>query len=338
MTDLRFVLVAAALIGASCKAAPTAPASVPVSQGDRGASNGQAQDKEETASGRAPVVRRDIKDGVELASDWLDALARNDLEALTRQTGFPFQLHHSAAEQDCGPRSTAATAAELPSVIACLTSNATLLSVLQKHSGGGFDALSHDDVQPWAKQWQAELRPGWRLVTAYFERGDATVELDLVVADDGIRALWKTDGLDATVEAQLAAEWLSALRSGNVESLSRVTRYPFEVRDRGRGSTCGTRTAAGSDALGRTVQCLTANKVLLEAMRDSPGSPPVVYRSADQLPDWAHGWWEKQSNPAVKIVTYLVATNAGYEFDLLLLVDKAGVHALWKSGSFESTN
>jgi hypothetical protein len=335
ITALQVMFMTAAL-GGSCTAPPVKLATTPVPEGTQVVSNEQPREK------GAPPSKAEgggaLEDGVEVASGWLEALARSDLDALTRQTGFPFRVHHSGAERNCGPQNTAVTPAELPSAIACLTSDATLMSVLQNHSGGGFDALAHDDVQPWAKQWQIELRPEWRLVTAYFERGDATVELNLVVANDGVRALWKADGLDATVEAHLAVEWLSALGSGNVPSLARVTQYPFELRDRGSSSTCGTRTAAGSEALNRAVQCLTSNKVFRQAMRDSPEFPPTVYRSADQLPGWARAWWDKQGAPAVKIVTFLVATKAGDEFDLLFLVDKSGVHALWKSGSFESTD
>jgi hypothetical protein len=333
-THLEVVLVTVALGSSSCTTAPVQRPTTPVPEGQHVVSDGQPRKE---AAPSKPATASAVEDGVKVASGWLDALARSDLDALTRQTGLPFRVHDSFAERNCGPQNTAATPEELRSALACLISDATLISVLRDHSGGGLDALAHGDVQPWAKQWQTELQPGWQLVTAYFERGDATVELDLVVANDGVRALWRADGLDATVEAHLAGEWLSALGAGNVPSLARITQYPFELRERGRSSTCGTRTAAGSDALNHAVECLTSNKVFLQAMRDSPASAPVVYRSADQLPGWARGWWEKQGAPAVKIVAYLVATKAGNEFDLLFLVDEAGVHALWKSGSFEST-
>jgi hypothetical protein len=338
LAKLKVGLVALALCIGSCTAAPPRPATTPVPDGEKAAANGHPRETGAPPSRPSPAVGRDVGDGVQVASDWVDALARSDVDALTRKTSFPFRVHHAGADRNCGRQSGAATPEELPSVIACLTSDASLISVLQKHSGGGFDALAHGDVQPWARQWQAELQPDWRLVTAYFERGDATVELNLVVANDGVRALWKADGLDATVEAQLATEWLSALRSGNGPALDRLSQYPFELRDRGRSATCGIRPAARPDDLNPALQCLTSNTVFLKAMRDSSELAPVVYRSVDQLPGWARAWWDQKGAPTIKVVSFLMATTTGDEFDLLLLVDKSGVHALWKSGSFESTD
>jgi len=54
------------------------------------------------------------------------------------------------------------------------------------------------------------------------------------------------------------------------------------------------------------------------------------------LPDWLKPVWREKDH-ALQRVSTLVATADGYEFDFQMLVARdAGVHAVWKLGSFES--
>jgi hypothetical protein len=276
-----------------------------------------------------------VGDGVEQATAWLNALAQGDLDALTRQTGFPFRLRDSRSGH-CAPLAIADVPTQMASTIQCASSDEALKLVIRDHQTGGFDPLTHDQLQPWAKPWAEELSPEWKVVTAYFSRPEGFVEVDLAVAQDGVRAVWKT-GLDGTRQAQLTSRWLAALRADDYDTLASLTSYPFELRDRGRRATCGTRTAASADSIPSTVRCLSGNAVLRQALENSTEAPAIVAHGDDELPDWASPWLKKQREPEPTRVTVLTSTPAGDEFELLLLVDPTGVRALFKSGGFEAT-
>lgn len=274
--------------------------------------------------------------GMTVAATWLDTLVRGDLPALTRQTGFPFELRDSGKEGHCPPLATAGAASELAGVTSCMRSDDVLTSVLREHSTGGFDPLLPDGLQTWARPWRESLDPTWQLVTGYFSRPDAYVEVNLAIAKDGVRALWKT-GMDGTRDAALASQWLAALRAKDMTAIERLSAFPFDLRDTGRHASCGRRVADKPDSMRKMLSCLLGNDVLNQALAESPESPAIVAHPEDEPPEWATSWLaSRSSTPSVR-VGVLVATGKGDEFELLLLVSGSRVQGIYARGGFEAT-
>jgi hypothetical protein len=135
--------------------------------------------------------------------------------------------------------------------------------------------------------------------------------------------------LTADHEIALATKWLAALRRRDVSGLTRLTSYPFILRDtRSQGSCKDRRTAVDPDSVPATVKCLMSDEWLDRALKANP--VPVLERLSD-FPAWAKPWRESVSGDLQSL--YTTADAPGCEFDFVLLVAKEGVRALWKTGS-----
>lgn len=174
------------------------------------------------------------------------------------------------------------------------------------------------------------------VVTAFFSRKDVRVNLDMWVVDGGIRGVWKSSANGAAPIA-IATRWLDALRHRDLAQLTRLARYPFEVRDTGRDARCKTQTAHGPDAIESALNCLLGSDPLHRALIDSPSSRMLGDGALPQsLAEWARPWWRQNDHSGLHGAYTMVATTEGYEFDFQILVDPAGVRVVWKRGAFES--
>jgi hypothetical protein len=266
----------------------------------------------------------------ELASAWLDALRRRDAPALTAHSRYPFELRDTRAEGNCDERRTAANAEQLPALSACLVHDDLLAQLLNDEPATPVEALPAGYTPGWANQWKPELTSDVTPFSAYLQRDDASVSLILLVANDGVRAVWK-NGFDARPEVNLATRWLAALRQGNVTALIQLTSFPFELRDRDLHANCGKRTARNASEMTRTLDCLLADEVFKAAILEE--SPVKAGLSRDFEPEMFQGWRHGDQVDLWPALV-LVGDEVGNEFDLTLLVGKSGVRALWKRGSF----
>jgi hypothetical protein len=323
------LLILGALAGATaCKTdAARLPAS-PESSTERPVTADSALAKQGPAaaqSGAASVTLPDL-----VAAGWLDALRRHDLPALIARTSYPFELRDTETEGKCGPRRTAANAGSIPAVVDCLWTDPLLDRMLNAGADVPVETLDDGFIPPWAGQWRGELRSELRPFTAFFRRDDASFSFIVLVAQDGVRSVWKT-GFDATTEVQLATRWLEALRRRDIAALERLTSYPFELRDTERDAHCGTRSAAGPSDLPTAIDCLLKDQLFTRALKER--SVVKAAHAKDFVPGFFQGWRRKEHADLWPTMA-LFGSDAGDEFDLTLLVAKDGVRVVWKRGSF----
>jgi hypothetical protein len=129
---------------------------------------------------------------VALATEWVAALRRRDLPALTRATHYPFELRQSGPAPGCEDR-TAFRAAELPAAIDCLLGDEVFGRALAQASHLALEAGPRRGDVPvafdgWRPADAAQLWP----TSAHLEAaGDDGVDLAVWVGSDGVHAVWK---------------------------------------------------------------------------------------------------------------------------------------------------
>jgi len=133
----------------------------------------------------------DASQEVDLATRWLDALRRRDLDALERLTSYPFELRDTEEEAHCGSRRAAAPK-DMPGILDCLL-NDPILNEAMDRIRSGIEAGRTQDYEPgvfkgWRRPEHANLWPATLLIGT-----DAGNEYDLtfLVAKNGVRVLWK---------------------------------------------------------------------------------------------------------------------------------------------------
>jgi hypothetical protein len=271
---------------------------------------------------------------VAVATRWLDALRDEDQNALASYTRYPFELHDDADK--CTAQATASSSEQLGGVLNCFWADPGLMDVLRKHDTSAVEPLLGVHLAEWAQRWHVTPPPMMQIITGYFGRQDARVSVDLLIDDGGVRAAWKS-GLNGSRAVQVVSEWLAALGDRDLEHLSRVTSYPFEVRDQRREALCGKRAAKARDNLKAAVDCLFRGELLHRALVDSPSPGFTADEPTDSRPDWIEPWWREQDHAALQRVSTMVSTVEGYEFDFQMLVARdGGVRVVWKLGGFES--
>jgi hypothetical protein len=82
------------------------------------------------------------------------------------------------------------------------------------------------------------------------------------------------------------------------------------------------------------LSCLTTDKVLQQALRDSPDSTLEASRSKSDVPGVVEEWYRQRDHADLWPVWTLVGAKTGNEFDLTFLVTKEGVRTFWKRGTF----
>jgi hypothetical protein len=216
-----------------------------------------------------------------------------------------------------------------------LTQDELLMAMMRAEPGAPpVETLPQGFLEPWAEPWRSEAPTGARPILSYYGRTEAWLSLILWADSRGVRAVWKK-GTDVRAEVATAEKWRAALRNRDVEGLTRLASYPFELRDQGLNAHCRKgQTAQGPDEMPTALRCLLSDKVLQRALRDSPDSTFEPERREPRVPGAFPDWWRKKDHEGLWPVWTLTGTKAGYEFDLTLLIAKDGVRACWKRGSF----
>jgi hypothetical protein len=287
-------------------------------------------------SAAQPVQPRQPTGDVAVATRWVEALREGDPVELQASTHYPFEIHDSSG--GCPARQTTARPEDLAFVLTCLSTDDKLIDLLRTHDSGAVEPLAAIHLAAWQQRWHVSANPDMRIVTAFFNRNDARVNLDMWVVDGGVRGVWKS-GINGAAPIGIATRWVDALRHRDLAALTQLTRYPFEVRDTGRDARCRTRTANGPDTLESALSCLLASDQLHRALVDSP-SPRMLADGAlpQSLAEWARPWWRQRDHGGLQGAYAMVATTEGYEYDFQILVDRDGVRVVWKRGAFESRN
>jgi hypothetical protein len=181
-------------------------------------------------------------------------------------------------------------------VLACLSADEELIGSLRTHESASVEPLGAVRLAAWQQQWHASGNPDMHIVTALFNHEDVRVNLDIWVVDGGVRGVWKSAANGAGASIGIASRWMDALRNRDLAALTRLTRYPFEVRDTGRDARCKTRIAAGPATLESTLGCLLGSEPFHRALIDSP-SPRVLADGAipQSLAEWSRPWWRQKT-------------------------------------------
>jgi hypothetical protein len=273
--------------------------------------------------------------GMVTADRWLRALRDGDEAALTSATQYPFEWR-STNELDCPAKQPAETAEEFSPIVSCLFTDGSLRRALPEHDLGGISELPLGHLQDWAQPWRQDARPGATLVNAFVKRSDLQLDMDLWVEGGSVQAFWM-HAVDGAREVAIVKRWLEALKNRDARALSQVTSYPFEVRDTGREAKCGKRTAADASALESATKCLFTNAELNHALTSN--RPFIESTNADyEIPSWGERWLQASRHASLKKVSAGAYAHRGFSFDMVVLVDTAGVRALWMYGSLESND
>jgi hypothetical protein len=285
-------------------------------------------------TGAAPAKSKAVPE-LELAGRWLEALRSGNAEKLAAQSVFPVEFRDTGEEGRCDARRSAADPTALAHDVACLAQDELLMALFRAKPGAPpVEVLPDGFLEPWAKQWRSEAPIGARPILSYYDRSDAWLSLILWVDSRGVRAVWKT-GTDVRAEVAVAGKWRVALRNRDVEALTRLASYPFELRDEGLNAHCKKgQTAKRPEEMPGALRCVLGDKVLSRALHDSPDSTFEAERREPRVPGAFPDWWRKKDHEGLWPVWTLTGTKAGYEFDLTLLIAKDGVRAFWKRGSF----
>jgi hypothetical protein len=203
-----------------------------------------------------------------------------------------------------------------------------LATLLRTHPDLILQALPEGFISSWAARWRAELRPDEKAVTVHVSRPDASFTFILLVAHDGVSGLWKT-GTDATAEVALASRWLEALRQNDLPALTRMTRYPFDVRQSGNAPGCEGRRAPRAADLHAAVECLLADTAFRRALSQSAKAPVEAGPTRAYVPEFFEGWGHTERAELWPTLLHL-ETSDDLAIDLLLLVAKDGVQTAWK--------
>jgi hypothetical protein len=135
---------------------------------------------------------------VALASQWLSALGKRDVQALSRLTRFPFKMHDTSATGDCENRSAGAPAA-LGGAVSCLLENDLLLNDLREDSAGRklfVRAIARGNLPSWARRWRSDLPADLQSIWATVVADGVTWDLLLLVGKQGVAGLWKAGWFD----------------------------------------------------------------------------------------------------------------------------------------------
>jgi hypothetical protein len=262
------------------------------------------------------------------AEDWLAALRRRDVTALSAQSRYPFELRDTGEQGHCPARRTAPDAARMAAAVDCLLDDELLTSLLQAGSSVGLQALPDGFLSSWAARWRGELRPDEKPVTVHLSRNDASLTLILLVARDGVGGLLKT-GTDATLEVALAKQWIEALRRRDLPALNRATRYPFELRQSDPTPGCEARTALRVGDLRAAIECLLADDAFSRALSLGSSNTIEAGPARGYVPEFFEGWANADRGGLWPTLLHL-ETSEDVAIDLMLLVAKDGVRAVWK--------
>lgn len=152
------------------------------------------------AGGAVQSVWTHVEDGtaaVKIATRWLDALQRRDLETLAQVTSYAFEVRDAGHEALCGKR-TAAQRAQLDAAVRCLLRSKELNQAFQARAPIVEAVMGDTRVPSWAESWWKPAHAGLsQTYTGVSTPEGASFDIVLLVAPDGVRTFWKYGALEA---------------------------------------------------------------------------------------------------------------------------------------------
>jgi hypothetical protein len=135
---------------------------------------------------------------VQLAVDWVEALRAHDLERLARVTVYPFELRDTGRDATCHQR-RAGNREDLARVVDCLFQSERLQRALIDTPASGFNPRPPGAEPPsWSEPWRKAEHAGLRSVTTMVATRDGyEYDLELLIAPQGVRAVWKLGSWEA---------------------------------------------------------------------------------------------------------------------------------------------
>lgn len=135
---------------------------------------------------------------VQLAEAWVEALRGRDLAGLARVTVYPFELRDTGRDATC--RQQRANDREaLARAVDCLFRSERLQRALIDTPSSGFDPLQPGAEPPsWSQGWRKAEHEALRSVTTMVATRDGyEYDLELLMAPEGVRAVWKLGSWEA---------------------------------------------------------------------------------------------------------------------------------------------
>jgi hypothetical protein len=136
---------------------------------------------------------------IKVAREWLDALQARDIARLSQVTAYPFEVRDKRREALCGKRS-AKGRDTLATAVDCLFRGELLHRALVDSPSPGFIADEPSDSLPnWVGPWwrEAEHRGLQRVWTMVATVEGYEFDLQMLVARDGVRAVWKLGSFES---------------------------------------------------------------------------------------------------------------------------------------------
>jgi hypothetical protein len=131
-------------------------------------------------------------DAIRVATRWLEALRKHDVDALTKAARYPFTLRDTKKEGHCDRSRTAPDPDSTPATIDCLIKDDLLAEDLKGNPPLSIESVSDKQLPRWAKAWRKDVASGMQpIAISFYNDGDAW-EFLLLVADGGVKAVWKT--------------------------------------------------------------------------------------------------------------------------------------------------
>jgi hypothetical protein len=139
--------------------------------------------------------------------------------------------------------------------------------------------------------------------------------------------------VDNRARTKVAVKWADAFRRRDLDSLIKLTVFPFALRDTGTAGQCTSGTAPDASKMKATISCMMSVDVVhddLVSERTLEGH--VLPRKS--IPKWAKPWASDIPTDATPISVAVPGNGASHQFILLVATD--GVQGVWKTSWFDS--
>lgn len=136
---------------------------------------------------------------IQLATEWLSAVKKRDVERLAKVTSYPFEVRDTRRDAACGKR-TAKSRDTLPAAVDCLFQSELLHRALVDSPSTRLLANEPTDSLPeWIEPWwrEKEHRGLLRVFALVATNEGHEFDLQMLIARDGVRVVWKLGSLES---------------------------------------------------------------------------------------------------------------------------------------------